>query len=130
MALVVQIYRALEGTACRVYVAPFDVRLPDRNEAVTTVVQPDIAVVCDPAKLDDKGCRGAPDWIIEILSPTTAAKDQIQKRALYVASKPKRLGDLPPLGLRLWFAPPQSSFFAKALYGFQTDRRGRWSVAL
>ena len=47
-----------------------------------------------------------------------------------VASKPKRLGDLPPLGLRPWFAPPQSSFFAKALYGFQTDRRGRWSVAL
>lgn len=81
-----QIGNHLQGNPCRVYVAPFDIRLPDHNEAdeaVTTLVQPDIAVICDPAKLDDKGCRGAPDWIIEILSPTTAAKDQIQKRALY-----------------------------------------------
>ncbi|MCB2264401.1 MAG: Uma2 family endonuclease [Candidatus Thiosymbion ectosymbiont of Robbea hypermnestra] len=81
-----QIGNHLQENPCRVYVAPFDVRLPDHNEAdeaVTTVVQPDIAVICDPAKLDDKGCRGAPNWIIEILSPTTAAKDQIQKRTLY-----------------------------------------------
>ncbi len=48
-----------------------------------TVVQPDIAVICDPAKLDRRGCRGAPDVIIEILSPATATKDQIQKVALY-----------------------------------------------
>jgi Uma2 family endonuclease len=84
--LVAQIHRALDNTPCRVYVAPFDVRLPDRDEAddaVQTVVQPDIAVICDPAKLDDRGCRGAPDWIIEVLSPATAAKDQIQKRELY-----------------------------------------------
>jgi Uma2 family endonuclease len=47
------------------------------------VVQPDIAVICDPKKLDEKGCRGAPDWIVEVLSPATAAKDQIQKRELY-----------------------------------------------
>jgi len=86
VAIAARIYGALGGTACRVYIAPFDVRLPDRDEAdevVTTVVQLDIAVICDPAKLDDKGCRGAPDWIIEVLSPATAAKDQIQKRALY-----------------------------------------------
>ncbi len=86
VALVAQIYRALDGTACRVYTAPFDVRLPHRDEAdavVDTVVQPDIAVICDPDKLDDQGCRGAPDWIIEVLSPTTAAKDRIQKRELY-----------------------------------------------
>jgi len=77
---------AFIGTACWVYVAPFDVRLPDRDEAdeaVAAVVQPDIAVICDPVKLDDKGCRGAPDWIIAVLSPATVAKDQIQKRALY-----------------------------------------------
>jgi Uma2 family endonuclease len=63
---------------------PFDVRLPRGNEAdddVPTVVQPDITVVCDPAKLDERGCRGAPDWVIEVLSPSTAAKDQIQKLA-------------------------------------------------
>jgi len=50
---------------------------------VTTVVQPDISVICDPDKLDDRGCRGAPDWVIEVLSPNTAAKDQIQKLAAY-----------------------------------------------
>ncbi len=84
--LVRQIGNHLQGSRCRVYVAPFDVRLPDHDEAdeaVATVVQPDIAVICDPDKLDDKGCRGAPDWIIEVLSPTTAAKDQIRKRELY-----------------------------------------------
>lgn len=81
-----QIGNALQGQPCRVYVAPFDVRLPRQDEAdalVDTVVQPDVAVICDPRKLDDKGCRGAPDWIIEILSPASAAHDQIRKRALY-----------------------------------------------
>ena len=71
---------------CRVYAAPFDVRLPDAGETVeesSTVVQPDVSVICDPAKLDDAGCVGAPDLIIEILSPSTASKDQIRKRELY-----------------------------------------------
>lgn len=81
-----QIANQLRHHPCRVYAAPFDVRLPKGDEAdehVTTVVQPGLAVICDPAKLDDKGCRGAPDWIIEILSPDSAAHDQIRKRALY-----------------------------------------------
>lgn len=88
-----QIANFLDDKPCKVYPAPFDVRLlPDasqeefRNAAdkhVTTVVQPDISVICDPEKLDDRGCLGAPDIIIEILSPSTAAKDQIQKVALY-----------------------------------------------
>jgi Uma2 family endonuclease len=81
-----QIADFLDGNPCRVYIAPFDVRLPERSEAdaeVVTVVQPDLSVICDPAKLDEAGCRGAPDWIIEVLSPGTAAKDQIVKKALY-----------------------------------------------
>ena len=81
-----QIANHLVGKPCRPFVAPFDVRLPRGNEAddeVTTVVQPDISVICDPAKLDERGCRGAPDWVIEVLSPSTAAKDQIQKLAAY-----------------------------------------------
>ena len=84
--LAAQIHPRLAETGCRVYVAPFDVRLPKGDEAdakVETVVQPDLAVVCDPGTLDDKGCRGAPDWVIEILSSATAAHDQIRKRALY-----------------------------------------------
>lgn len=81
-----QIADALEGGPCELNIAPFDVRLPLENEAdeaIDTVVQPDILVVCDPAKLDDRGCRGAPDWVIEIISPGSAAHDQIKKRALY-----------------------------------------------
>lgn len=81
-----QIANAFVGKECRPYVAPFDVRLPEENEHdndVTTVVQPDIAVICDPAKLDDRGCRGAPDWIIEVISPNTATNDYIRKVELY-----------------------------------------------
>lgn len=84
--LFVQVANFLRGKPCRPFVAPFDVRLPHRNERddeTITVVQPDITVVCDPAKLDERGCRGAPDWVIEVLSPSTAAKDQIQKLAAY-----------------------------------------------
>ena len=84
--LFVQISLFLRGKLCRPFIAPFDVRLPNGQEVddeVTTVVQPDIVVVCDPNKLDDLGCRGAPDWVIEVLSPSTAAKDQIEKLTIY-----------------------------------------------
>jgi Uma2 family endonuclease len=86
VGLLVQVHGALAGSSCRVYVAPFDVRLPEADEAdddIRNVVQPDLAVICDRARLDDKGCRGAPDWIVEVLSPRTAAKDQWRKRDLY-----------------------------------------------
>jgi Uma2 family endonuclease len=81
-----QIGNYLQGKTCKGYVAPFDVRLPHNNEAddsITTTVQPDISVICDPSKLDKLGCRGAPDWIIEVLSPSTALKDMNSKRSLY-----------------------------------------------
>jgi len=81
-----EVANALEGSGCEVNVAPFDVRLPEGDEAdddIDTVVQPDISVVCDPSKLDDKGCRGAPDWVIEVLSPGSAGHDQVRKLALY-----------------------------------------------
>lgn len=81
-----QIANFLQGKSCEVYSAPFDVRLPQQDEADDagdTVIQPDIVVVCDENKLDDKGCRGAPDWIVEVLSPATASRDHVQKKALY-----------------------------------------------
>ncbi len=86
LAVTRQIADALEGSSCRPYVAPLDVRLPKTGTAddeIDTVVQPDILVVCDSVKLDDRGCLGAPDWIIEVLSPYTAGHDQILKRELY-----------------------------------------------
>jgi Uma2 family endonuclease len=84
--LVRQIGNFLVDKPCEIYVAPFDVRLPKANEAddqVDTVVQPDIAVICDPEKLDEAGCRGAPDWVVEVLSRRTATKDQGEKRDAY-----------------------------------------------
>ncbi len=70
--LAAQVYPQLKSDSYRVYIAPFDVRLPKANEAddlVDTVVQPDLTVFCDPSRLDAKGARGAPDWVVEILSP-------------------------------------------------------------
>jgi Uma2 family endonuclease len=85
--LFVQIHSFLsEKPECEAFFAPFDVRLPEKDEAdeaIINVVQPDIVVICDLSKIDDKGCRGAPDWIIEVLSPFTASKDHIAKRLLY-----------------------------------------------
>ncbi|MBN2700605.1 MAG: Uma2 family endonuclease [Methylothermaceae bacterium] len=81
-----QVANALHGHPCRAFIAPFDVRLPkeeETDEAVDTVVQPDLSVVCNPAKLDERGCRGAPDWVVEVLSPATAGHDHILKRAVY-----------------------------------------------
>ena len=75
---------------CEVYYAPFDVRLPQNGETehdkIFTVVQPDICVVCDLSKLDDYGCIGAPDLIVEILSPSTGRRDLSEKFALYEKS--------------------------------------------
>ena len=84
--LVRQIGNFLLDKPCEVYAAPFDVRLPDADEAddqIDTVVQPDISVICDSGKLDDAGCRGAPEWVVEVLSPGTAARDQGEKRDAY-----------------------------------------------
>ncbi len=81
-----QIGNYLQGKPCKAYTALFDVRLPRKNETdakVETVVQPDLSVICDPSKLDKLGCRGAPDWIIEVLSPSTALKDMNTKCSLY-----------------------------------------------
>jgi Uma2 family endonuclease len=81
-----QFFDYLKDKPCELYFVPFDVRLPENDEAdeeVTTVVQPDLVVICDPGKLDDRGARGAPDLIIEILSPSTSRKDMTVKFDLY-----------------------------------------------
>ena len=80
--------RFFRGKTCQPYISPIDVFFPTADEAladIDTVVQPDLLVVCDPAKLIDEGIRGAPDFIIEILSPSSALRDQSEKRRLYEA---------------------------------------------
>lgn len=81
-----QIANYLVGKQCEVYTAPFDVRLADEKAEdmdIVNVVQPDISVICDKEKLDDKGCLGSPDLVIEVHSPSSIIKDQIKKLNLY-----------------------------------------------
>ena len=83
-----QIRQFLNPNTCRVFHAPFDVRLalPKKRQTankIDTVVQPDLCIICDPSKIDERGCNGAPDWIIEILSASTATKDLTEKFDLY-----------------------------------------------
>ncbi|MDR1211598.1 MAG: Uma2 family endonuclease, partial [Spirochaetaceae bacterium] len=80
MALSTTLYTYLEGKPCEVYAAPFSVRLfPAEDNSDDTVVEPDITVVCDTSKLDDRGCNGAPDFIVEIASPSNSRYDRIVK---------------------------------------------------
>ncbi len=81
-----QLGNYLRGKPCRAYSAPFDVILPRTGESAEeseTVVQPDIVVICDQKKITRRGCTGAPDMVIEILSPSTAVTDMKVKKALY-----------------------------------------------
>ncbi len=76
-----------DSKKCEVYTAPFDVRLVEKDKTndkeIINVVQPDISVICDLSKLDDRGCLGAPDLIIEILSPSSSKTDLKDKYQLY-----------------------------------------------
>lgn len=82
-----QLHEYLKGKKCEVYHAPFAVRPFEEDgdfpEDVDTVVEPDISVICDPDKLDAFGCKGAPDLVIEILSPSTQRHDRVTKFNLY-----------------------------------------------
>jgi len=76
--------RYFEPKTCQLFVAPFDVRFPAKdNTATDTVVQPDLCVICDLKKLDQSGCNGAPDLVVEILSPGNTKKEMSHKFELY-----------------------------------------------
>lgn len=80
------LYVFLRGKSCEVFAAPFDVRFPDQSKAdkdVYTVVQPDICVICDETKLDKRGCIGAPDIVVEVLSPSNNKKELKNKFEIY-----------------------------------------------
>ena len=120
-----QLANFLKGKPCKVYPAPFDVRLPregpgrkDENKAsrsknnIDTVVQPDISVVCDPKKLDDAGCIGAPDLVIEIVSRGSAARDQVEKLQLYEEHRVREYWIVHPADrlIRIYRLGPEGKF--------------------
>ena len=85
---------------CSVYIAPFDVRLPRKSnddKDIITVLQPDVCVICDPAMLDDRGCIGAPDIVVEILSPGNNKKELRNKYAVYEESGVREYWIVSPL---------------------------------
>jgi len=83
------LYNRFKDSGCQTFAAPFDVRLPvSKNKGTTdTVVQPDLCIICDLDKLDEQGCNGAPDLVIEILSSGNTPKEMKDKFELYEASK-------------------------------------------
>ena len=91
----------LNGKNCEVFFAPFDVRLPLKSKEdkdIITVLQPDLCVICDPTKIDVRGCLGAPDIVIEILSPGNNSKELNKKYAVYEESGVKEY----------WIVSPQN----------------------
>jgi Uma2 family endonuclease len=114
-----QVDTALKGKPYRVYVAPFDVRLPksaEQDEQVDTVVQPDVLIVCDLQKIDARGMRGAPDWVAEVLSPYTASHDQVVKLPAYERA-----------GVReVWLVHPIDRTLA--IYQLEAGRYGRADI--
>ena len=104
---------------CKVFIAPFDVRLPVKNRKkdneVNTVVQPDICIVCDDSKIDTRGCCGAPDLVVEILSPGNSHKEVKLKFELYEEAGVKEY----------WIVYPEEESVAV----FLLDENGRYNGA-
>lgn len=85
----VDLHNYFVGKPCQLFIAPFDVRLYNRKKSINTskdiytVVQPDVCVICDGTKLDEQGCNGAPDLVVEVLSPGHTKREMNQKFDLY-----------------------------------------------
>jgi len=114
-----QLANALRDKPARVLIAPLDIRLPKHTEVddlVDTVVQPDVFIVSDIRKLDERGLRGAPDWLAEILSPSTASHDQVVKLPAYERA-----------GVReVWFVHPFDRTLT--IYLLEEGRYGRPTI--
>lgn len=99
-----QLKNFLRKKNCKVYIAPFDVRLPNKStedKMVYTVLQPDICVICDPTKIDRRGCIGAPDLVVEVLSPGNSTKELKNKYDVYEEAGVKEY----------WVVSPQNQNF-------------------
>lgn len=114
----------LDGRSFEAFLAPFDVRLfPDKKKRDDNIVQPDLTVVCDPSKITSKGCEGAPDLVIEILSPSTAKKDKGQKKRLYERAKVKEYWIVDPLNftIEIFNLSEQGKYGEADLYGKEDE---------
>ena len=101
---------------CKIYPAPFAVKLRKDRE---TIVEPDISVICDRDKLTDKGCTGAPDWIIEIVSPGTSSHDYIRKLNLYADAGVREYWIVNPMEQTIFVYHLETDSFKATPYTFQ-----------
>jgi Uma2 family endonuclease len=96
-----ELYGFLKGKTCQVFIAPYDVRLPIKNrkrdDQVTTVVQPDICIFCDPGAIDERGACGIPDLVVEILSPGNPRHDLLEKYDVYQEAGVKEYWIIDPI---------------------------------
>lgn len=105
----------LSGKTCEVFISPLDVLLSENNkdeDDIDVVVQPDIMVVCSRQKLTDKGIKGAPDLVVEVVLPTSGSRDKVEKLNLY-----ERVGVK-----EYWIFDPDDS----TLMVFKLDNNGRY----
>lgn len=102
--------------SCEVYPAPFAVKLWEDRK---TIVEPDISVICDPNKLTDRGCTGAPDWIIEIVSPGNSSHDYIRKLNLYADAGAREYWIVNPINHTVLVYHLEESKFEVSSYTFQ-----------
>lgn len=100
---------------CKVYPAPFAVKLKKNHK---TIVEPDISVICDRNKLTDRGCSGAPDWIIEIVSPTNSSHDYILKLNLYANTGVREYWIVDPAKQRIFVYFLEKARFQVETYTF------------
>ena len=102
---------------CKIYPSPFAVKpFEDDNK---TIVEPDISVICNPGKLTDRGCSGAPDWIIEIVSPSTASHDYIYKLNLYAKAGVREYWVVDPIEKSIYVYFLEKDRFKAKSYTFQ-----------
>jgi len=113
---------------CQVFYAPFDVRFPKNtdntaDDKIFTVVQPDICVVCDPAKLDERGCLGAPDMVVEILSLSSQKYDLNEKFNIYEAGGVKEYWVVSPKekGINVFILQDDGKYDAGSVYEGNTQ---------
>lgn len=110
-------YILSKGGPCEVYPAPFAVKLFSENDK--NVVEPDISVICDPNKLTDRGCTGAPDWIVEIVSPSNSSHDYVRKLNLYMDAGVKEYWIVNPVEREIFVYFLEQDKFKVRSYTFQ-----------
>ncbi len=108
-------YMKSQKGSCHVYPAPFGVQLDEKED---TVLEPDISVICDPNKLNDRGCLGAPDWIIEIASPSNSKQDYITKLNLYNNANVREYWIVDPVSRSIYVYELEGDKFSVNVYSF------------